>query len=187
MISKIFNKLIVRQYIRFRLRGMRANIKTGVNLTIGPFDMIKIGDNFFCGDECRITTSIHAKILIGNNVMFGPEVKIISGNHDLKYNKGHINLAPANKNDRGCIIEEGVWVGAGAIILDGAIIGEGAVIGAGSVVRGYVPPYTVYIGNPAIFYKKRFNEDQLLKMISTVSSKYTINSLKEIYRNNNCE
>ncbi len=47
------------------------------------------------------------------------------------------------------VIEDGVWVGADAIILKGSRIGRGAVIGAGAVVAGEIPPFCVAAGNPA--------------------------------------
>ena len=51
------------------------------------------------------------------------------------------------------MIEEGAWVGAGAIILDGVEIGKNAVVGAGSVVVDSVPAHSVAIGNPARIIK----------------------------------
>ena len=46
------------------------------------------------------------------------------------------------------IIEKGVWIGAGVIILPGANIGEGAVIGAGAIVRNAIPSHFKYVGTP---------------------------------------
>mgnify|MGYP001095878185 CR=1 FL=1 len=49
----------------------------------------------------------------------------------------------------GIVIEDGAWIGAGAIILDGVRIGRNGVIGAGSVVTRDVPDYGIAIGAPA--------------------------------------
>ena len=46
-------------------------------------------------------------------------------------------------------IEDGVWIGGGAIILPGVTIGRNAVIGAGAVVTKDVPANAVAIGSPA--------------------------------------
>jgi acetyltransferase-like isoleucine patch superfamily enzyme len=46
-------------------------------------------------------------------------------------------------------IEDGVYVGMGAIVLPGVRLGRGAVVGAGAVVHDDVPPDTVVRGNPA--------------------------------------
>lgn len=48
------------------------------------------------------------------------------------------------------ILEDSVWIGANCIILPGTYIGRGSMVGAGSVVAGYVPPFSVVCGNPAV-------------------------------------
>jgi gamma-carbonic anhydrase len=55
----------------------------------------------------------------------------------------------------GCIIEENVLIGMGAIIMDGARIGANSIIGAGAVVtqNTQVPPNTIWVGNPAKYLK----------------------------------
>ena len=47
------------------------------------------------------------------------------------------------------VIEDGVFIGVGAIILPGVTVGEGSIIGAGAVVTKSIPPYSVAVGNPA--------------------------------------
>jgi acetyltransferase-like isoleucine patch superfamily enzyme len=54
----------------------------------------------------------------------------------------------------GILLEDDVWVGAGAIITDGVRIGQGAVIAAGAVVTADVPPHTVAGGVPARVLKQ---------------------------------
>jgi gamma-carbonic anhydrase len=55
----------------------------------------------------------------------------------------------------GCVIENEVLIGMGAIIMDGAQIGKNAIIGAGAVVtqNTIVPPGTIWVGNPAKYLK----------------------------------
>jgi acetyltransferase-like isoleucine patch superfamily enzyme len=47
------------------------------------------------------------------------------------------------------IIDDYVWVGINATVLQGVRIGEGAVVAAGAVVTKNVEPYTIVGGIPA--------------------------------------
>jgi acetyltransferase-like isoleucine patch superfamily enzyme len=49
----------------------------------------------------------------------------------------------------GIRIEDGAWIGAGAIVLDGVTVGKHAVVGAGAVVTSDIPPHALAVGAPA--------------------------------------
>ena len=52
-------------------------------------------------------------------------------------------------NEKPIVIEDDVWIAAGAIILRGVTIGKGAIVGAGAVVSADVPSFAIVVGNPA--------------------------------------
>ncbi len=82
-------------------------------------------------------------ITIGDDAMFGPDVKLVTSNHPLDpLDRKAVVSSPI-------VIGRNAWIGAGAIILPGVEIGENSVVGAGSVVTKDVPPDTVVVGNPA--------------------------------------
>jgi acetyltransferase-like isoleucine patch superfamily enzyme len=56
---------------------------------------------------------------------------------------------------KGIVIEDDVWIGAGARILDGVTIARGSVIGAGSVVTKSTQPYSIVVGVPAKIVSSR--------------------------------
>jgi len=62
-------------------------------------------------------------------------------------------LHPADRAARGrsaaVLIEDDVWIGAGALVLKGVTIGRGTVVAAGSVVTRSLPPAVIAGGNPA--------------------------------------
>lgn len=63
------------------------------------------------------------------------------------------------------IIENDVWIGHGAMIMNGVTIHNGAVVAANSVVTKDVPPYAVVGGNPAKIIKYRFTQDTIEKLL----------------------
>ena len=106
---------------------------------------IKIGKDVFINKSCMFVDL--GGIELEDNVLIGPEVKILSVNHPLD-----------PRNRRGVIlksvkIKRNAWIGAGAIICPGITVGENSVIGAGSVVTKDVPDNCVYGRVPAKFIK----------------------------------
>lgn len=58
-----------------------------------------------------------------------------------------------------------VWIANDVTILSGVTISDGVVIGTGSVITKNIGPYEIWAGNPARFIKKRFNEEEIKKLV----------------------
>ncbi|WP_298442428.1 DapH/DapD/GlmU-related protein [uncultured Ferrimonas sp.] len=107
----------------------------------------KIGAMSFINWDCVLLD--HAGITIGEHVLIGPKVQLITVNHanDAEQRLAGIEIAkPIHIGDK-------AWLGAGVIVLPGITIGAGAIVAAGAVVTKDVAPYTVVGGNPARFIK----------------------------------
>lgn len=110
-----------------------------------------IGENFYA--NYGLTILDYDKVIIGNNVKFGPNVTLTTATHDIDYRvrnsdgDGDIIGAPI-------VIGDDVWLGAGVIVLPGVTIGKHAVIGAGSVVTKDIPNDCVAVGSPAKIIRK---------------------------------
>ena len=130
------------------------------------FASIYIGDDVFLGLRPTLTAA-RSSIRIGNKVMFGPGVAILGGNHrtDLvgRFMADITNAEKRAEDDIGVLIEDDVWVGARATILDGVKIGRGAVVGAGAVVTKNVPPYAIVGGVPARVLRFRWDVETILR------------------------
>ncbi len=118
---------------------------------------IEIGEWGYFGENSRIWSA--ASIKIGNRVLISHDVNIIDSlTHPINARERHEQFraiatsghpARVNVDERPIVLEDDVWIAAGAIVLRGVTIGQGAIIGAGAVVSNDVPAYTVVGGNPA--------------------------------------
>lgn len=66
---------------------------------------------------------------------------------------------------QGIIVENDVWIGWNALILQNVTIGNGAIIGAGAIVTKDVPPYAIIGGNPGKIIKYRFDKETIRKLL----------------------
>ena len=110
-----------------------------------PHAGIKIGSNSLIGEYTVIRGQ--GGVQIGDRVYTSPFTQILAVNH--VFNDPTRPFIEQGITAEGIIIEDDVWLGAGAIVTDGVRIGKGAVIGAGAVVTKDVPAHTVVAGVPA--------------------------------------
>ena len=103
---------------------------------------IKIGQNFFANHNFIVIDM--CEVIIGNNVMIGPNVTIITANHPKSPKQRKENLEFGAK----VVIEDDVWIAAGVTICPGVTIGNNSIIGAGSVVTKSIPENVVAYGIP---------------------------------------
>lgn len=148
--SKSKRKLLVVNFIFQRIFRINADSPWSVNYTsrvVCP-ENIKVGENsernFLFSGGCYIQAN--NGIEIGNNVWWGPNVGIISANHDPKDMNHHIK-------DKPVIIGNNVWIGMNSVLLPGVKLGGGVIVGAGSVVTKSFPDNVIIAGNPAKIIK----------------------------------
>jgi acetyltransferase-like isoleucine patch superfamily enzyme len=104
-----------------------------------------IGDNVGISEFCYF--AIRGDLFIGNNVIFGPGVKIFTENHSFKLSE--INFRLQDEERKSVTIGNNVWIGANSIILPGVTIEDNVVIAAGSVVNKNISNGTLHAGVPA--------------------------------------
>lgn len=105
----------------------------------------------------NLTLVDDGNIDIGDNVMFAPNVTVITATHPVLPALREKGLQ-FNVDVKIC---PNVWIGAGAIIMPGITVGENSVVGAGSVVTKDVPPNTVVVGNPARVLREIGERDRI--------------------------
>ena len=110
------------------------NIETGNNCSPG------LSPGCYVQGRCGIT--------FGNNLMMGPNVGIISSNHDMDDYALWVEEKPIK-------IGNNVWLGMGAVVLPGVEIGDNVVIAANSVVSKNIPSNVIAAGTPCKVIKEK--------------------------------
>lgn len=127
------------------------------------YQNIEVGDDVSIGTGA-VFLAAESKIIIGNKVMFGPNVTVVGGRHNTSV-VGRFMYDVHEKqldDDQDIIIEDDVWLGAGATILKGVRIGRGSVVAAGALVNKDVLPYSLVGGIPARVIGIRFENFETL-------------------------
>ena len=94
----------------------------------GDMEKVRIGSKTNIQDGSVLHCDAGSPLIIGDNVTIGHKAIV-----------------------HGCIVEDNVLIGMGAIIMNGAVVGEGSIIAAGSTVleKTIIPPYSLAAGSPA--------------------------------------
>jgi acetyltransferase-like isoleucine patch superfamily enzyme len=110
-----------------------------------PHAFIRIGRDSLIGEYNVLRGQ--GGITIGDRVYTAPMVQVLAVNHN--FDDPSRPMVDQGITAKGIVVEDDVWIGAGAIVTDGVRIGRSAVVAAGAVVAADVPPRTVVGGIPA--------------------------------------
>lgn len=132
----------------FKKAGRHINVEKGAYFGLGT--EIEIGDHSGIGVDARL----YGPIRIGNDVMMGPEVVILTRNH--RFDRLDIPIRQQGyQSAKPVAIGDDVWIGHRVMIMPGVSIGKGAIIAAGAIVTKDVPEYAIVGGNPARLIRHR--------------------------------
>lgn len=121
---------------RIGLNRQRVTILPGYTAT--SIDKIRFGHDVLLSHQVFLQGA--GGLIFGSKIMVGPRVSFITAGHD---------LATRQATAGPIVVEDGVWIGAGAMILANVTLGAGAVVAAGAVVTRDVAAGTVVGGVPA--------------------------------------
>ena len=126
--------------------------KAGKNVIIKPYVNIKypwkliIGNNVWVGESVWIDNL--APVLLSDHVCLSQGAFLLCGNHN--YKKESFDLIVKEIK-----LEEGVWIGARAIVCPGVVCCSHAMLTVGSVASKNLDAYMIYSGNPAVKIRER--------------------------------
>ncbi|MFD1671370.1 sugar O-acetyltransferase [Agrilactobacillus yilanensis] len=115
---------------------------------------IHLGAHFYANYESIFLDT--AQITIGDNVLLGPRVSLLTAGHPID---------PTVRNEglefgKPITIGNDVWIGGSVTVCPGVTIGSNVVIGAGAVVTQDIPANSVATGVPAKVLRKITTQDQ---------------------------
>lgn len=153
-----------------------------------PIHKVRVGNYTYGTLNVISYENENERLEIGQYCSIAGETKfLLSGEHDYRristfpFSRVILKREPESICKGPIIVEDGVWIGYGCIILSGVRIGTGAVIGAGSVVAKDIPPFAIYAGGRIIGY--RFSEkitEKLQKFSFPMMSKEEIAEVIDI-------
>lgn len=143
---RIIRKIWLRFFMHSKI-GKKTYIDMGCYYMC-PFKL-SVGNYTHINRECFL--DCRGSIEIGNRVSISHRVNLVTGSHDINSSANDYISKPIK-------IEDYVFIGFGATILQGVTIGKGAVICAGACVTKNVAPYAVVGGIPAKVIRNRRHE-----------------------------
>ncbi len=138
-----FNIFSPTKVMLLKLFGARLGegvvVKPAVNIKY-PWKL-QVGDNSWIGEEVWIDNL--SDITIGRNVTLSQGCLLLTGSHDHTRTSFDFLSQPI-------VLEDGVWIGARAVVGGGITCRTHSILGINSVTEKDLEPYTIYKGNPAV-------------------------------------
>lgn len=124
---------------------------------------IQVGKDCFCNFNCSFLDV--SPITLGDGVMIGPNVLLVTPLHPLLANERIVNDYPTGRYNleysKPITIGNGCWIASGATICGGVTIGENSVVAAGSVVTKDMPKNSLIAGVPARVIRELTDDDKM--------------------------
>lgn len=133
-----------------RILRQNTGVKWAVHhtATVHCPEKLTKGIGTYPGDSPGVYINAQNGVTIGDYTNLGPNVGIISANHDYINNESYSNNIPV-------IIGKHCWLGKDANILPGVCLGDFTIVGAGAIVtKSFKDGYCVLAGNPARVIKQ---------------------------------
>lgn len=124
--------------------GNEARIRPGVRIKY-PWKLT-MGDHVWLGEDCWIDNLTGVKI--GSHVCISQGAMLCTGNHNYRSAGFDLILKPI-------ILEDGVWIGAMALVAPGVTAHSHSMLTAGSIATKDMEAYGIYQGNPAVKIRLR--------------------------------
>lgn len=124
--------------------GSGVVIKPAVNIKY-PW-LLRVGNYVWIGEQVWIDNL--SEVVIGDHVCLSQGAMLLTGNHDYRRSTFDLTTRPIT-------LDNGVWIGAKAVVCAGVRCGSHAVLAVNSVATHALNAYGIYQGNPAVWVRQR--------------------------------
>lgn len=150
-LSRAYNKMVFLPALRRSFASCGENVAIGRRSEIAGTENISVGHDVYLGPGTTLLTT-RARIFIGDYVMSGPNVTIVTGDHRTDiFDRPMMSLTDEEKlpeNDQDVVIGSDVWMGSSVTILKGVHVADHCIIAAGAVVtKDIEPEYSIWGGS----------------------------------------
>lgn len=108
--------------------------------------MLSVGNHAWIGEDVWIDNLV--EVTIGDSACLSQGAMLLTGNHNFKRSTFDLIVGSIT-------LEDGVWIGAKAIVCPGVTCKSHSVLSVGSVATKDLEPYSIYQGNPAVKVRDR--------------------------------
>ena len=137
----------------FEYVGKNVNIEKGAYF--GDGKNIHIGNNSGLG----VNSFVPNDIVIGDNVMIGPNFYVLARNHNFSNIEQPI-ISQGYLERKKTVIEDDVWIGREVLFTPGRVVKKGTIIGARCLLTKDFPEYSIVGGNPSKLIRNRKNQNE---------------------------
>jgi putative colanic acid biosynthesis acetyltransferase WcaF len=123
-------------------KGLVIKIKVRIKY---PWRLV-MGENCWIGEDVWIDNL--ENVVIGSNVCLSQGALLLTGSHEYNISSFLYSLAPIT-------LEDGVWIGAKAVVCSGVTCKTHSILTVSSVAIKDLDAWGIYNGNPAVYIKKR--------------------------------
>lgn len=145
-IPGLFGNMLRGRHLARRMRACGSELRVYAGCRFRSVERLVAGDRVSIGYD--VFLQAYGGITLGNDVTFGPGVKVWSVNHD--FQDVDVAVQAQGQTAKPVVIGNDVFIGGNAFILPGVTLPDGCIVIAGAVVNAKAyRPNSILAGNPA--------------------------------------
>lgn len=148
----INDHFVLSQDLKKIVIGNSVSFRNYVHILVEKEATLEIGNNVFMNNFCSVNCL--DSISIGENTLFGENVKLYDHNHSYS-NNPKFKISHSEFTTAPITIGKNCWLGSNVTVLKGVSIGDNCIIGAGCTVFKNIPDNTTVVNQQDLIIKPR--------------------------------